>query len=204
MGEQPMKYILSVVAALCLLPGVALAQPGGNAPNTPPDRPNAGQKPHGEQQQGAPNTPMTRPGSGQRPAGANPPRPDTTPPRRPRHPQHRPIHRPPPSGVHRPPHRPAVTWHRPRAHQWYWRGRWVNRIRAPRFIYPRGYRYRHWSIGMRLPAIFLVPSFFYENVGPLGLEIPPPGYRWVRYGPDLFLVNLATGDIEQVAYGVFY
>ena len=71
-------------------------------------------------------------------------------------------------------------------------------------MYPRGYGYRHWSVGQRLPATFLAAQFFHDNVAPLGLEIPPPGYRWVRYGPDLILVNLATGDVEEVAYGVFY
>ncbi|MEJ0065348.1 MAG: RcnB family protein [Caulobacteraceae bacterium] len=32
---------------------------------------------------------------------------------------------------------------------------------------------------------------------------PPPGSRWVRYGPDLLLVNLTTGRVEDTAYGVF-
>ncbi|HTT85580.1 MAG TPA: RcnB family protein [Rhizomicrobium sp.] len=104
----------------------------------------------------------------------------------------------------RPPARPGFGWEKPRGNQWFWRGHWVNRLRAASFIFPRGYSYRHWSVGQRLPAIFLGASYFYDNVGPLGLEIPPPGYRWVRYGPDLILVNLATGDIEEVAYGVFY
>lgn len=100
--------------------------------------------------------------------------------------------------------RPGYGWQRPRPNQWFWRGQWVNRVRATVFIYPRGYGYRHWSVGQRLPAIFLAAAYFYDNVGPLGLEIPPMGYRWVRFGPDMVLVNLRTGDIEEVAYGVFY
>jgi Ni/Co efflux regulator RcnB len=32
---------------------------------------------------------------------------------------------------------------------------------------------------------------------------PPKGYRWVRYGPDLLLVNVRTGRISDVIYGAF-
>jgi len=106
---------------------------------------------------------------------------------------------------HRPAmHRPYTGWHRPTADRWYWRGHWVNRVRAPVFRYPHGWGYRHWYVGARLPAVFLIADYFYDDFLALGLESPPPGYRWVRYGPDLLLVNLRTGVVEQVAYGVFY
>jgi Ni/Co efflux regulator RcnB len=29
------------------------------------------------------------------------------------------------------------------------------------------------------------------------------GYQWVRYGPDLLLVDIATGQVVDVRYGVF-
>jgi Ni/Co efflux regulator RcnB len=38
----------------------------------------------------------------------------------------------------------------------------------------------------------------------MGLEGPPWGYQWVRYGPDLLLVSTRTGRIEDVIYGAFY
>ena len=38
----------------------------------------------------------------------------------------------------------------------------------------------------------------------MGLEPPPPGYRWVRYGPDLLLVNVRTRRVADVIYGAFY
>lgn len=134
--------------------------------------------------------PMTRPAVGQQPVGKPPVRP--------------PAGARPPGGGHHRPRPPSTGWHKPRANQWYWRGRWVNRVRGPAFVYPRGYHYRRWYVGSRLPALFLTAQFFYDNVAPLGLEIPPPGYRWVRYGPDLLLVNVRTGSVEQVAYGAFY
>lgn len=218
-----MKYVLSAIAALCFLPAVVLAQPGGGGPNNPnnpnppvtrPSRPPGAQPGANPGQNAGPNRPMTRPAFGQRPVGNAPGRPPAggnNRPNRPTPPNHRPPHhrpphhrpRPPAGGVHRPPHRPGV-WHRPRANQWYWRGRWVNRIRGPRFVWPRGYHYRHWSIGYRLPAAFLATQFFFDDVVSLGLQPPPPGFRWVRFGPDLFLVDMRTGDIVDAAYGVFY
>jgi Ni/Co efflux regulator RcnB len=35
------------------------------------------------------------------------------------------------------------------------------------------------------------------------LEVPPVGYEWVRDGADAILINVATGEILQVEYGVF-
>jgi len=38
----------------------------------------------------------------------------------------------------------------------------------------------------------------------MGLDGAPYGYRWVRYGPDLLMVELSTGRIADVIYGAFY
>jgi Ni/Co efflux regulator RcnB len=38
----------------------------------------------------------------------------------------------------------------------------------------------------------------------LGLPPPPPGDQWVRYGPDLLLVDVSTGQIVDVIYDAFY
>jgi Ni/Co efflux regulator RcnB len=52
--------------------------------------------------------------------------------------------------------------------------------------------------------VFLASTYFYDNYAALGLGPPPPSYRWVRYGPDLLLVNVATGRIVDVVDGAFY
>lgn len=80
----------------------------------------------------------------------------------------------------------------------------VRRVRAPAFRYPSGYRYRHWSAGSILPAIFLSNYYFYNNWAAVGAYPPPPGFVWVRYGPDLLLVSRRSGRIRDVIYGVFY
>ena len=37
-----------------------------------------------------------------------------------------------------------------------------------------------------------------------GLDEPPAGYVWVRYGPDALLIDEYDGEIVEVEYGVFY
>jgi len=91
----------------------------------------------------------------------------------------------------------------PRGNQFWHRGQYYGRMHAPPFAYPRGYGYRRWAIGAVLPPALFAPSYFYPGYAELGLQQPPPGYAWVRYGPDLILVNLDTGDVEDAVYGAF-
>nr|WP_216855977.1 RcnB family protein [Acidisphaera sp. S103] len=51
--------------------------------------------------------------------------------------------------------------------------------------------------------MLIAPSFYYTGWAALGLQQPLPGYSWVRFGPDLLLVNLTTYEVEDVVYGVF-
>lgn len=75
---------------------------------------------------------------------------------------------------------------------------------APRWRYPPGYNYRRWSPGLFLPSLFLTQTYFYDDYWRMGLGGPPYGYRWLRYGPDLLLVEITTGRIVDVIYGAFY
>jgi Ni/Co efflux regulator RcnB len=69
---------------------------------------------------------------------------------------------------------------------------------------PRGYQYRHWSYGERLPALYFAPSLWISSFALYGLMAPPPDTVWVRSGPDALLVDRATGGILRVQYDVFY
>jgi Ni/Co efflux regulator RcnB len=84
-----------------------------------------------------------------------------------------------------------------------YRGRNFAAVRAEPFRYPRGWGYRHWARGDFLPRLFIAAPYFFDYAW-LGLEPPPPGYRWVRYGPDLVLVNVYNGRIADVIYDAFY
>ena len=128
--------------------------------------------------------------------------------------EHRDEHHPPGPGPHGPPgpgpHGPGpmVGPHPgpggPPGRQFSFHGRMFNPIHAAPFVYPHGWAYRRWVIGAALPPIFLAQTYWYADWAALGLIPPQPGFQWVRYGPDLLLVNVATGQVVDVAYGVFY
>ena len=77
-------------------------------------------------------------------------------------------------------------------------------VRAAPFRYPQGYHYRRWNIGLILPSLFLTNYYFYNEWAAVGAYPPPPGFIWVRYGPDLLLVGRHSGRIRDVIYGAFY
>ena len=116
-------------------------------------------------------------------------------------PQHRPPGRAPAAVPHAPPHLggPAVAPGR-----FTYRGRAVTRMHVSPFVYPAGWGYRRWVVGAILPPLFLVPAYYYADWAALGLAPPQPGFQWVRYGPDLLLVNVTTGAVVDVVYGAFY
>lgn len=196
-----MKRLLVITAAMSLLlPGVPMAQSNQNGP---PGAAKAGSRPEAPTTRPAPpanrpTPPSNRPGG---PVGrpgnpGQPARPGQLPRPQPGRPQQG---RPP--SIHRPP--PVAQPLPPRGNQFWHRGRYYGRIRGPAFAYPPGWHYRRWTIGAQLPALFLGQAYVYPGWAALGLEAPPPGYAWVRFGPDLIEVNLITGEVEDVVYGVF-
>ena len=82
----------------------------------------------------------------------------------------------------------------------YWGGA---RVAAGRYYWPRGYGYVRRSVGWVVPGAFLASTYYYSGWATLGLTAPAAGYQWVRYGPDLMLVDIATGQVIDVRYGVF-
>ncbi len=90
-----------------------------------------------------------------------------------------------------------------------WRSSWNHgwsgtRYRAPaRYYYPRGYASRSWSIGYRMPLVFLSSSY-YVDYGRYGLTPPPYGCRWLRVDGDLMLVETISGEIVDIIYGFYY
>jgi Ni/Co efflux regulator RcnB len=68
---------------------------------------------------------------------------------------------------------------------------------------PRGWVARRWGYGQILPRAFWVPQYVIADYWLFGLEVPPVGYAWVRYGDDALLINMTNGMILQAEYGVF-
>ena len=69
---------------------------------------------------------------------------------------------------------------------------------------PRGYGYRRFAIGQRVPSVFLAADFLLADFAIYGLDAPPPEYVWVRDGSDAVLVDRYTGEVIEVVYDVFY
>lgn len=209
------KAVLFLSIALIVTPDIALAQQQQH--DRPPSRPNPPQSQQPRPQPPRPQPPRPqppRPGGPAvqpvRPGGpaVQPPRPGTggpaiQPPRpgtggpaiqppRPGRPQP-PKPQPPRPVKPLPPHRPGAG-----------RPPQFKPIHRPGFQYPHGYRYRRWTIGLLLPSIFLSSRYYYDDYRYLGVGAPPPGYRWVRYGPDLLLIRTRTRKVVDVIYGAFY
>jgi hypothetical protein len=105
-----------------------------------------------------------------------------------------------------PPHGPIggpPVFH-PGGPQFTYHGHPFDPVHGRPFRYPPGWAYRQWAIGAILPPLFLTPDYYYPDWAALGLDPPPPGDEWVRYGPDMLLVDTTTGQVVEAVYGVFY
>ena len=187
-----------VIAALLLLATPTLAVAQGNNPQQPGgSKPPAGARPPGGQPALRPGAPPggTRtfvvPHAGPPPGFARP-QPSIVAPPLPG------VVAPPQPGFASPPCRPRQA-----AHQFTWRGRAFARVQAAPFVYPSGYAYQRWAVGAILPPLLLAPEYFYPDWDALGLDPPPPYFEWVRYGPDLLLVNVTTGEVADTIYDAF-
>lgn len=171
---------LAIAAMLALVaPGLALAQDH-------PDEHHQGGPPHPG---GPPPRPMPHPGGP--PPGVGP-------------------HGPPGAMMAPHPPGPPAAMVRPMgpppgvAARFSYHGREIERVHVRPFIYPPGFAYRRWEVGAALPPAFLVRDYWYTDWAALGFDPPPPGFQWVRYGPDMLLVNEITGQVAEVQYDVFY
>jgi Nickel/cobalt transporter regulator len=69
-------------------------------------------------------------------------------------------------------------------------------------VNPNEWGYRPGGVASSLPYVFLAPTYGDTFWATLGLQPPPPGYQWVRSGPDLLLVNVNTGHIAETRFNV--
>jgi len=83
-------------------------------------------------------------------------------------------------------------------------------ITAPRhfhfraYVRPRGWYAHRWVYGERLPRAWFDRNYWIADWSAFGLIQPWPGYAWVQVGDDAVLVDLDTGEIVRVVYGIFY
>jgi Ni/Co efflux regulator RcnB len=87
--------------------------------------------------------------------------------------------------------------------RYYYRGREFAPIAVNRYRYPYGYRYERFPIGYRIPLAFIVGTYIIVDWAAYDLAPPPYGYQWIRVGPDMLLVERATGRIVDAVYGAY-
>lgn len=64
---------------------------------------------------------------------------------------------------------------------------------------PPGQAKKHWSRGEYMPRGYVVERTYYiAEPARYRLRTPPPGYRWVRVGNDVYLAQTETGLIAEV------
>lgn len=68
---------------------------------------------------------------------------------------------------------------------------------------PRGWEAHRWGYGDILPRFYWAAPYILADYWLFGLEVPPVGFEWVRDDTDAILVDINTGRILQVEYGVF-
>lgn len=82
-------------------------------------------------------------------------------------------------------------------------------INAPRhfhiraYVKPPGWYSHRWVFGERLPRAFFAPEFVITDYAAYDLMAPWDGYEWVRYGDDALLIDVDTGEVIRVEYGLF-
>lgn len=88
-----------------------------------------------------------------------------------------------------------------RGRDWRWNGA---RFRGPAYIHPRGYGYRPWNVGYRLPPAYFGNRYWIGDPG--FYRLPPAwgGTRWVRVGPDALLIQIGNGIVLQAVRGLYW
>lgn len=71
------------------------------------------------------------------------------------------------------------------------------------YVRPHGWYEHRWAYGEILPALFWTQNYWLADYYDYGLQDPPPGFIWVRYGDDALLVDQNSGEVLQVEYSVF-
>ena len=61
-----------------------------------------------------------------------------------------------------------------------------------------GWRYRVPAVGQRLAAPFLAERYRIQDPSRFQIRRPARGRAWIRYGNDLLLVRLVTGEVVSV------
>ena len=97
------------------------------------------------------------------------------------------------------------NWRNDRRYDWNnYRNHHRSAFRIGFYYDPFGWSYRPWSIGSYMYPSYYDQSFWLND--PWQYRLPPAygPYRWVRYWDDALLVNIYTGQVEDVLHNFFW
>lgn len=97
------------------------------------------------------------------------------------------------------------NWRHDRRYDWNsYRNYHRSTFRIGIYYDPFGWNYRPWSIGSYMYPSYYDQSFWLND--PWQYRLPPAygPYRWVRYWDDALLVNIYTGQVEDVIHNFFW
>ena len=98
-------------------------------------------------------------------------------------------------------------WREDRRYDWNGYRRYNGEVfRLGRYSAPYGwnYGYRRFGVGFVLDEVLFAPDYWIDD--PYDYRLPPAygPYRWVRYYGDALLVDIDSGQVVDVVYGIFY
>ena len=99
----------------------------------------------------------------------------------------------------------STNWRHNNKYDWYnWRKRNRSRFHLGFYFDPFGWGYQPYSIGWRLWPSYYSSRYWINDPWSYRLPYAPPGYRWVRYWNDAYLVDTWTGEVVDVLYNFFW
>src|SRR6478672_3605505 len=97
------------------------------------------------------------------------------------------------------------NWRNDRRYDWRsWRDHHHSHFHLGFYYDPFGWSYRPYSIGWRLWPSYYSSRYWISDPWEYRLPYAPPGYRWIRYWDDAFLVDTFTGEVVDVIQNFFW
>ncbi len=98
-----------------------------------------------------------------------------------------------------------TNWRHDNRYDWHnYRNRHRSLLHVGFYYDPFGWDYQPYQIGWRLWPSYYSSNFWINDPWQYRLPYAPPGTRWVRYYDDAVLVDMWSGQVEDVIYNFFW
>ena len=98
-----------------------------------------------------------------------------------------------------------TNWRHDNRYDWHnYRNRHRSLFHFGFYYDPFGWGYQPYQIGWRLWPSYYSSNFWINDPWQYRLPYAPPGTQWVRYYDDAVLVDMWSGQVEDVIYNFFW